>query len=335
MGVLILVGIFVGFLFVCLFTCNGHLTYLWGVLVGFFCLNGLLPHFCPQCNNKAGLLCSSKGGQILHLLFHMAVVSWRWNPGKKSSHNSPLLFTPSQPSLRCHPSNTGLVQQLLESLGPSNTQKPLSEEICLLKSSSWATTCMYLSDSVPYTALSTHRKTGFYWNSSQSKSCFGNQAISLTKLSCVKAVTSQIFKSEHIPTGSQQATRVPKLWLCWNTENQTFSLLPGLLQQGEAEHLLPDLLAIQHQVSENPLAYYRQDFTRNTNRNWLFSLFWRLPANGRVWALLDLKGNAVPHIALPNRPINGFPMATLQPVQPSASSDDSMGDHLQLCELSN
>lgn len=255
----------------------------------------------------------------------MAVVSWRWNPGKRSSHNSPLLLTPSQPSLRCHP---GWVQQLLESLGPSNTQKSFSEEICPLQ-------FIYVTAFFTLLYLHTNRKTDFYWKSSQSKSCFGNQAISLTKLSCVKAVTSQIFKSECVPAGSQQATRIPKSWLCWNTDNQTFSLLPGLLQQGEAEHLLPDLLAIQRHISEHPFAYYRQNFTGNTNRYWLFSLFWRLPANGTVWALLDLKGNTVPWIALPNRPINGFPVATLQPVQPRASSDDSMGDHLQLCELSN
>lgn len=46
-------------------------------------------------------------------------------------------------------------------------------------------------------------------------------------------------------------------------KQSNFFLPPGLLQQGEADHLLPDLLAIQQQVFENPFACYRQDFTMN------------------------------------------------------------------------
>lgn len=83
-----------------------HIIKIWHICEEFwwvFCITGLLPLCNSQCNGKVGLRSSKKWPKPSSPL----PCVHRWISSKKSSHNF-LLLIPSQPSLWCRPSNTGI-----------------------------------------------------------------------------------------------------------------------------------------------------------------------------------------------------------------------------------
>lgn len=166
--------------------------------MGLFCVTGL------QCNNKAGLSCSSKG--------------WT-NPPSPFPHGcSQLEVKPWQEE---HPQFITSVNTI------SATQDWFS--------SSWNSLPTprrhFLKRFAHYNLPPQEPPAFIYLIAFFETALSQNPALGtwqfLSQSSRVKTVTSQIFKSEPIPIGSHQSTRVPKLWLCWNTHNQTSSSLLG------------------------------------------------------------------------------------------------------------